>query len=230
MDKIIEWNDEMEQLLEKYFLEEYESVSGSKKIFHEDFDSPEISPYLKCINPPADYAQETKFSCLSVRPQESTDFWKTVSKKYSSDSGHFLYADIKGDFTLKAGIRMNPLHRYDQSGLMVRISETCWIKAGYEHDSGGDGGFMVTAANGKYSDWSRSEMNNYKDFVLKITREGNLYTVEYLNKNNIWSTVRMAHLTDDDMVSPVKCGIYAACPEEKGMSVSFDYVTISRLK
>jgi len=220
----------MEQLIEKIFSGKDSGISFGKETLYEDFDMPEINPNLKWMNPPEDFSHEYNFSCLAVRPEKGTEFWKTISKKYSCDSGHFLFTDIAGDFILKSKIRMKPFHKYDQGGLMVRVSETCWIKAGYEHETVGSSGLMVTVANGKYSDWSRSEMNDYKDFVLKITREGNLYTVEYLVEKDCWVIVRMAHLDGDDMESPVKCGIYAACPEEKGMSVSFDYLGITRIR
>src|SRR3989339_564316 len=121
----------MEQLIEKILRGKNERHFSNWEVLDEDFDMPEINPNLKWMNPPDDFILENDFSCLAVRPGQGTEFWKTVSKKYSCDSGHFLYTNIAGDFTLKAKIRMKPFHKYDQGGLMVRVSGTCWIKAGY---------------------------------------------------------------------------------------------------
>lgn len=217
----------MEQILEKIPGGRKDEITEKKVIFYEEFDMPEIDSELSWINPPKDFALENGFSCLVVKPSKGSEFWKTSSKKYSYDSGHFLNVEISGDFIITSKIKMRPCHRYDQSGIMVRVSETCWIKAGYEQMDEDEGGITVTVANGKYSDWSLSGKADCKDFTLRISREGNNYTIEYLDLNSHWVTVRMAHLENDYIGNSVKCGVFAESPEENGMSVSFDYLRIT---
>ena len=37
---------------------------------------------------------------------------------------------------MTAHVAFNPVHRYDQAGLMVRVSPTCWLKTSVEHEPG----------------------------------------------------------------------------------------------
>ena len=37
-----------------------------------------------------------------------------------------------GDFALTAHVRVRPVHQYDQAGVMVRVSSSCWLKASVE--------------------------------------------------------------------------------------------------
>ena len=50
-----------------------------------------------------------------------TDFWQGTHYGFRVDNGHALLAEIGGDFALETRVRTQPVHQYDQAGLMVRL-------------------------------------------------------------------------------------------------------------
>jgi regulation of enolase protein 1 (concanavalin A-like superfamily) len=76
---------------------------------------------------------------------------------FGADNGHLLFKELTGDFVMTTQVRFHPVHPYDQAGLMVRVSPSCWLKTSveYEPDSPSRLGAVVT--NHAYSDWSTQD-------------------------------------------------------------------------
>ena len=91
---------------------------------------------------------------LVIAPDAPTDFWSKTHYGFEADNGHFLYANIAGDFVLSAEILMTPRHQYDQAGLMVRLSKSCWLKASIEFEPDKMNRLGAVVTNAGYSDWS----------------------------------------------------------------------------
>ena len=73
---------------------------------------------------------------LSVATDEGTDFWRSTHYGFIRDSGHFLGFTAPGAFTAQLRIRGNFEKLYDQAGIMVRVDEQRWVKAGIELSDG----------------------------------------------------------------------------------------------
>ena len=67
---------------------------------------------------------------LRMVTDERTDFWRETHYGFTRDSGHFLGLETNDGFTAQVRIRAKFESLYDQAGIMVRIDERHWIKAG----------------------------------------------------------------------------------------------------
>ena len=70
------------------------------------------------------------------RPQRrhrrpKTDFWRETHYGFIRDDGHFRDVAAEGDFTADVAFRGDYRELYDQAGLMLRLDERNWIKAGH---------------------------------------------------------------------------------------------------
>ncbi len=196
-------------------------------ILQEDFVKQTINKQLKWHYEPAKWS--IKNDQLHLYTDKETDFWQRTHYGFQADNGHFLYANIKGNFVLESHIQCNYQNQYDQAGLMVRVSDQCWVKTSveYENDEPNKLGAVVT--NHGYSDWSTQDVEDkFTNYRLRITRTGSCYKVEYFHESDAsWVQLRIFQLFDRP---EVQVGIYACSPKENGFSADFNYLHIDRLE
>jgi regulation of enolase protein 1 (concanavalin A-like superfamily) len=156
-----------------------------------------------------------------VEPEAATDFWRRTHYGFEFDNGHFLFAKIVGDFVLTVHVRFQPAHQYDQAGLMVRASPSCWLKASVEHEPAGPGRLGAVVTNYAYSDWSTQAFaSGPASLWLRVRREGNDYLVEAGPDGRAWEQIRLAHL-HEGAGQPVGVGVYACSPRGAGFVAEF---------
>lgn len=201
----------------------------SKLLIDETFDRPALDAQLEWFNPPPTWGVERGH--LIVQPGAKTDYWQKTHYGFVADSGHFLFARVRGDFVMTTQVRFHPANQYDQAGMMVRLSHQCWLKtsAEFEPDEADKLGAVVT--NGGYSDWSVQDFHD-DQLTVRVRREGSDYMVEYLSAGTPadphWALMRVAHLHEDDGEMPVQCGLYACSPLGEGYSAEFAYLKIEQ--
>ena len=163
---------------------------------------------------------------LQISPDAETDFWQKTHYGFQVDNGHFLFTEVGGDFALETQVRCAFKNQYDQAGLMVRVSEDCWIKASVEFEPDEPNKLGAVVTNHGYSDWSTQDVpDSFTDFKLRLTREGSTYKVQYYQAaSNEWIQIRMFHLFDKPIV---KAGIYCCSPKRESFVVNFDYMKIT---
>ena len=105
---------------------------------------------LTWLNPPPQHSIDG--DAVRVRTGKETDFWRETFYGFRRDNGHFMYRPVEGDFTAEVTVDGRYEVLYDQAGLMVRLSETHWVKAGIEYTDGVMY-FSVVVTNDA-SDWS----------------------------------------------------------------------------
>jgi regulation of enolase protein 1 (concanavalin A-like superfamily) len=66
----------------------------------------------------------------------ATDFWRETHYGFTHDNGHLFGHDTGGDFTMQVRVRANYDALYDQAGIMIRLDERNWLKAGIEKSDG----------------------------------------------------------------------------------------------
>lgn len=191
--------------------------------FLESFDNTELNSKLKWHCEPSNWKIENKRLTIDVDPE--TDFWQKTHYGFQVDNGHFLFSDVEGDFILETHAQCNFKHQYDQAGLMVRVSEECWVKASVEFEPEESNKLGAVVTNHGYSDWSTQDVeDSFTKFKLRIIRNGSTYIVQYFDtKLNEWIQIRMFHLFDQQTVS---VGIYCCSPKEAGFSAHFNYLKI----
>jgi regulation of enolase protein 1 (concanavalin A-like superfamily) len=177
---------------------------------------------------PREWSVDPVSNALRLRTLQHTDFWQRTHYGFERDNGHFFFTPISFDFVMSARIRFSPVHQYDQAGLMVRVGPECWIKTSVEFEPGRMSrmGAVVTPAG--YSDWSTQDVPaDTTDYRLRISREGDTYTVAASIDRLEWMQIRMAYLPTKPGAI-VQCGMYACSPGEGGMQASFDEFAINR--
>jgi regulation of enolase protein 1 (concanavalin A-like superfamily) len=116
------------------------------------------------------------------------------------------------------------VHQYDQAGVMVRASPSCWLKSSVEYEPAGPSRLGAVATNHGYSDWStQSFASGPGEVWLRLRREGDDYIVEASADGKGWEQIRLAHLHEGQVVA---CGLYACSPKGAGFAAEFDHLTI----
>jgi regulation of enolase protein 1 (concanavalin A-like superfamily) len=146
-----------------------------------------------------------------------TDFWRGTHYGYERDDGHVLGRPLRGDFKMTATFRADYRDRYDQAGLMVRIDQRNWIKAGVELD-----GQLVlsTVVTREVSDWSVLPLPDAADaaITLELERTGDTVMVRYRTGARPATLVRLAYLPPGE---EVLAGPMSAAPDGSGFEARF---------
>jgi regulation of enolase protein 1 (concanavalin A-like superfamily) len=194
----------------------------------EDFDGERPDARLQWWNPPRQ--AELRESRLVVTPRGGTDLWQRTHYGFRRDDAHCLLVDWPGgDFLLTTTVRVQPVHQYDQAGLIVRLSGDCWLKTSIEYEVDRPNRLGAVVTNAGWSDWSTQDVpQSVRAIRLRVARTGADYIVEAApidGSESGWSQLRVAHLAEDDGGS-VQCGLYACSPQGEGLIAEFDYVRL----
>ena len=198
-----------------------------RTILNERFNGPALDARLKWLNPPPVWSFES--AGLMVQPAAETDFWQRTHYEFREDTGHFLYLEVDGNFSLTTKVRLHPVHLYDQAGLMVRVGPSCWIKTSVEYESKGPSKLGAVVTNDGYSDWSLQDFpRGRKQVHLRIRREAQDFLVEWRRAvGSNWELLRVAHL-HQGVGQPIQCGLYACSPKGGGFRAEFEFLRIDR--
>jgi len=191
--------------------------------FLESFEQLSLSSKLNWYNEPSKWRTEKNQMVISTDPE--TDFWQKTHYGFQADNGHLLYAKMSGDFVLETHVKCDFKNQYDQAGLMVRVSEDCWVKTSVEFEPNEPNKLGAVVTNHGYSDWSTQDVeDSFTEFKIRIIREGSTYIVQnYHTVSDEWIQIRMFHLFDQ---KKVMAGIYCCSPKKGGFQAAFDYVKI----
>ena len=111
----------------------------------------------------------------------------------------FPVAVVDGGFVMTTHVSFEPVHQYDQAGLMVRLSADCWLKTSVEYEPGATNRLGVVVTNAGYSDWSTQEVPASQLQVwLRVERSGVRLSRRMVRGWIELDTVRLGHLHEDD--------------------------------
>lgn len=86
------------------------------------------------LHPPTSFTEADGTITLHASP--ICDFWYSATEH--RDSGNFYYRRVEGDFKISTFVKGAWNCEYDQAGVMIRVNEKRWIKAGIEFMEGKD--------------------------------------------------------------------------------------------
>lgn len=195
----------------------------------ENFTREKMDDRLVWLNPPPKCSAGG--GRLAVEPAPNTDFWQRTHYGFAADTGHFLGAHICGDFVLRTLVRLYPVNEYDQAGLMVRLSDRCWLKTSLEFGCQDDSKLGAVVTNHGYSDWSFQEASpGVKRISFQVRRTSGDYLVEYALCSTgaalSFSPIRLCHLAEDVPGVDITCGLYACSPKGQGFRAEFKFLQI----
>jgi len=160
---------------------------------------------------------------LVVRTGRETDFWRGTYYGFWRDTGHFFHKSVAGDFSAEVTISGDFRELYDQAGLMIRLSESHWIKAGIEYTDGAMH-FSVVVTNDN-SDWSQMRVRADNGTIrIRMTRHAEAIRVQYLDQETgRWTSARLACFPKSERVS---VGVMCCSPTREAFEVTFRGFTV----
>ena len=155
---------------------------------------------------------------MHVTTGAQTDFWRETHYGFTRDSGHFFGCpSSRASSPQNSGSRANYQDLYDQAGLMVRVDEANWVKAGIESSDGHPClGSVLTLGR---SDWATGRYSgNPADFWMRATVKGGSLRLQVSEDGQHWPLVRLAPFPQAAtfLVGPMCC-----TPERAGLAVEF---------
>ncbi|MCX4969995.1 DUF1349 domain-containing protein [Streptomyces sp. NBC_00654] len=168
------------------------------------------------LNPPQ--ASVDRGADLLVTTRDRGDFWRTTSYGFVHDDGHALLTGLPGGSAVEVTFVADFDTLYDQAGVMVRVDERNWIKAGIELTDGVPHlGAVVTR---EVSDWSMAPVPEWagRRVTVRASRAGDALTVRARCEDGPWRMVRLAPL-DPDAVA--LAGPFCCSPQREGLEVRF---------
>ncbi|MGB1287421.1 MAG: DUF1349 domain-containing protein [Aggregatilineales bacterium] len=171
---------------------------------------------LNWYNEPAVWSE--KDGALMVTAGAKTDFWRVTLHDFIKDDAHFYYQDVAGDFTVTVKITGQYATLYDQAGLMVRESETVWMKCGIEYLDGVQQASAVITRD--FSDWSIVPLDDNPETIwIRTQRTGSAIEVYYSRNGENFVLIRQGYLTATDTL---QVGVMCAAPQGDGFEVIFE--------
>lgn len=194
--------------------------------FFEETFTGNLHPQLQWHCEPSQWSVDTVRKCLRIQPDSGTDFWQRTHYGFAVDNGHFLFTPVNADFVMTTHVRFQPVHQFDQAGLMVRVSPSCWLKTSVEFEPEGPSRLGAVVTNNAYSDWSTQDFaSGLGEVWLGVHRDGDDYRVESSIDGRRWSQLRVAHFHEGHN-GTVQCGVYACSPQGAGFVAEFDDLRI----
>lgn len=161
---------------------------------------------------------------LDVVTDERTDFWRETHYGFTRDNGHFLGVETGDGFTAQVRIRATFEHLYDQAGIMVRIDERHWIKAGLEFADGD--ALLGSVLTNERSDWATGRYaGDPMDFWMRVSLAEGVLRVQASSDGVLWPLVRLCPFPTSVsyQVGPMCC-----TPERAGLAVRFSDWTLTK--
>ncbi len=173
------------------------------------------------LNPPL--RVEPEGGELAVTTRDRSDFWRTIHYGFVRDSGHALLTELPVDSAVEVTFRAQLDELYDQAGVMVRVDEQNWIKAGVELTDGLPHlGAVVTRGR---SDWSLAPVPGWagRSITVRASRGADAVTIRACCDGGPWRLVRLVPMEAEAAAS---AGPYCCSPEREGLRVRFSRFTL----
>lgn len=178
---------------------------------------------MQWFNEPEKWTIENQVLSMFVTPK--SDYWRISHYGFTVDDAPFYYALYGGEFEVKVKITGDYKNRFDQAGLMLRIDEQNYIKAGIEFVDGVYN--LSTVVTHKTSDWSVIALEKPVPFIwIKAVRRLDAVEVFYSFDDKTYTMMRNAWMQDN---TPMMVGVMGACPDGDGFNVKFENFKVKHL-
>lgn len=179
------------------------------------------APSGEWLNVPPDWSLGPD-GALRVSTSLKTDFWRETYYGFTHDSGHFFGFEVPAEFACQFRVRGAYETLYDQAGIMVRVDEDHWLKAGIELTDGT--AMQSSVLTDKKSDWAAAPFTgNHEDFWIRATAQSGVLRVQISADGRYWPLLRLCPFSIErgGRVGPMLCS-----PKRSGLEVIFSDITI----
>jgi uncharacterized protein len=167
------------------------------------------------LNPPL--AVEADGDDLLVTAAAGSDLWQGTYYGFHRDSGHALLAPFAPGQAVEVSFLVDYTALYDQAGLLVRVDDLTWVKAGVEI-SDGVPQLSAVVTHG-LSDWSTAEMPGWAGKVVTMRASWSADAlILRARADGDWQMLRLASFPATEAAT---AGLYCCAPERDGLTVRF---------
>ena len=173
--------------------------------------------FEQCVwfNEPSDWHLEV--GVLNVTTDQKTDFWQETHYGFTRDTGHFFNCATAGDFTAELKVQARYEELYDQAGIMVRVDQAHWVKAGIEV-SGGKALLSSVLTIGQ-SGWAIAIYgDDPADFRMRATVGRGVLRLQVSADGRTWHLTRLSSFPE---AASYKVGPMCCTPERAGLNIRF---------
>ena len=173
-----------------------------------------VNQQFQWLNEPPSWSESD--GLLTVVTGDQTDFWRETHYGFIHDNGHFRYREVAGDFTAILDFSGAYEELYDQAGMMLRLDERNWIKAGVEFVGGRQ--MLSAVVTRDFSDWSTMPVPGKPEWLrLRCTRISSAIRIEWSDGGD-FSLLRLGYLPAKD---PILVGPMCCSPQRAGFCATF---------
>jgi regulation of enolase protein 1 (concanavalin A-like superfamily) len=168
------------------------------------------------LNAPPEWSEDR--GVLTVVTGEKTDFWRETHYGFIRDDGHFRHVPAPGDFTAEVAFHGDYRELYDQAGLMLRLDDRNWIKAGVEFVASRR--MLSVVVTRDVSDWSTMPCPVDDEWLrLRLTRIGSAVHVHWAPDSGSldFRMLRLAYFPAE----PAQVGPMCCSPQRAGFTAAF---------
>lgn len=168
------------------------------------------------LNPPVSATPDG--AELHVRSARGSDFWQRTSYGFRRDSGHALLRPLTTGGAVEVCFVADFSGVFEQAGVLVRVDDRSWVKAGVEFS---DGVLQLSAVVTRdASDWSTAPVPTWhgREVTVRASWSGAALTVRARVDREPWQLVRLAPFADSPTA---QAGPYCCSPDTDGLVVRF---------
>ncbi|MDB5403017.1 MAG: regulation of enolase 1 [Rhodopila sp.] len=160
---------------------------------------------------------------LTATTNHATDFWRETHYGFTRNSGHFFGREALEGFTASLRVRARYDSLYDQAGIMVRLDDATWIKAGIELSDGE--ALLGSVLTIGQSDWATGPFRgDASDFWIRVTVDRGVLRLQASTDGRRWPLVRLCPFP---VAARYAVGPMCCTPERAGLEVLFSDFTVT---
>lgn len=162
---------------------------------------------------------------MVVTVRGGTDFWQSSHHNFHKDDGHFFYTAVTGDFTLTLKWHADAAAVFSQCGIMLRIDNLNWAKAGILSPNLQRPQIGSIVTNQGYSDWASQALVQYQPQIwYRLRRRNGDFIFYYSLDGEVFQQLRMFHPLNT--IGEIKAGAYACSPQQSNFSCILESVEL----
>lgn len=164
--------------------------------------------------------EEVQETCegLAVTAKPQSDAWRVTSYGFVHDTEHGLVRPFAHESAIEVSFIADFSENFDQAGILVRVSDERWVKAGVEFSDGSlQLGAVVTDG---VSDWSVAPVPEWsgQEVTIRVSWSGDALTVRAKAGVGEFRMVRLVPFAPQLMAL---AGPYTCAPSRAGLTVTF---------
>lgn len=164
---------------------------------------------------------------LQISAPGTTDYFINPESGDVKNNAPFLYANVRGDFVLRAKVRHDFISTFDGAALFIMDSERedRWAKLCYEYTDLNTYAVVSVVTDGVSDDANAQNLTD-KSVWLQIGRKGDAFSMHYSVDGSHYQMVRVFSLKASNTL---KVGLVSQSPTGEGLLSDFSDIHLEQV-